>query len=282
MRARARFRWPSSEHFLTRQKVTPVISDAEGLTSAFMCTCRRMEGLTKDPPHFALLPTAHAMAGMPLCMFPDWFYNMTVHFRMHSTNADSNTQCFSCGKFRSDKGFLICPLCNAVQSLDPNITYFEMFDQDEKFELDLKDLEAKYKSLMKTLHPDLSHGKSMEEKENSAQLSALVTTAYSVLLKPIPRATYMLKLRGIRVEEEGTVTDSELIMEVMEIREALQSLPDRKTLEQLQKKATTRMDEWSEVFKSALKERNDTNAVGALQRMSYFGRVCEDINRELL
>lgn len=46
--------------------------------------------------------------------------------------------------------------------------------------------------------------------------------------------------------------------------------------------AMTRMGEWSEAFKSGLKDGDNTSAVGALQRMSYFGRVCEDINRELL
>ncbi|KAI5062100.1 hypothetical protein GOP47_0022639 [Adiantum capillus-veneris] len=208
---------------------------------------------------------------------------LTRHVQTLSTQTrTSKAQCWSCGRTKSEKGFLLCPSCNAVQAPDPDITYFEIFDQDQKFEMDLKDLETKYKSLMKRLHPDLTHGKSTEENENYAHWSALVTAAYTVLLKPVSRATYLLKLRGIHVEEEGTVTDSELIMEVMEIRETLQSKPTKDVLEQLNKQAMARMDEWSRAFKTALEEGNDTAAVGALQRMSYFGRVCEDINRELL
>ncbi|MCO5592114.1 hypothetical protein L7F22_046109 [Adiantum nelumboides] len=208
---------------------------------------------------------------------------MVKYAQMLSTQTSTDkTQCWSCGKSKSEKGFLLCPSCNAVQAPDPDVTYFEVFDQDSKFELDLKDLETKYKSLMKRLHPDLTHGKSTEEKEIYAHWSALVTAAYAVLLKPISRATYLLKLRGIHVEEEGTVTDSELIMEVLEIRETLQSKPAKDVLERLNKQAMARMDEWSRAFKTALEESNVTAAVGALQRMSYFGRVCEDIKRELL
>ncbi|MCO5558947.1 hypothetical protein L7F22_012538 [Adiantum nelumboides] len=109
-----------------------------------------------------------------------------------------------------------------------------------------------------------------------------------LLLKRLDRFLWVileqtqLKLRGIHVEEEGTVTDSELIMEVLEIRETLQSKPAKGVLESLNKQAMARMDEWSRAFKTALDESNTTAAVGALQRMSYFGRACEDIKRELL
>ncbi|MCO5558946.1 hypothetical protein L7F22_012537 [Adiantum nelumboides] len=117
---------------------------------------------------------------------------MVKHARMLSTQTSTvKTQCWCCGKSKSEKGFLLCPSCNAVQAPDPDVTYFEVFDQDPKFELDLKDLETKYKSLMKRLHPDLTHGKSTEEKEFYAHWSALVTAAYTVLLKPISRATYL-------------------------------------------------------------------------------------------
>ncbi|KAH7438427.1 hypothetical protein KP509_04G014400 [Ceratopteris richardii] len=214
---------------------------------------------------------------------PNYNATRTVSVRMDSSEVYAiKEECWACGKIKSGKNFLMCPFCNVVQPPNSDITYFDIFDQEQRFDIDLKDLEAKYKSLMKTLHPDLTHGKSVQEKEYYAQWSALVTTAYTDLLKPVSRATYLLKLRGIHVEEEGTVTDPDLITEVMDFREALQSMPDRKTLEELNKKASGRMDDWRAAFKAAFEEGNNTAAVGALQRMSYFGRVCEDINRELL
>lgn len=232
-----------------------------------------------DVRPFAFTSRSSTVAAMPSCITRSSHFSTKQHCGMTMT---TTTQCRSCGETKFNKCFLVCPSCNAVQSPDPAITYFQIFDQDPKYELDLKDLEAKYKSLMKKLHPDLSHGKSMEEKENSVQLSALVTTAYDELLNPVSRATYLLKLQGIHVEEEGTVNDSELIMEVMEIRETLESTPDKKTLERLHDTARARMDQWSNTFNTALKEGNNASAIGALQRMSYFGRVCDDIKRELL
>lgn len=153
-----------------------------------------------------------------------------------------------------------------------------MFGVDRKYELDTKDLEGKYKNLMKKLHPDLFHGKSPEEQANSAHLASVVTKAYTELLKPVSRATYL----GIHVEEEGTVNDPELIMEVMEIREKLEQTSDIKTLQQLCDKARMRMDEWVGSFTTAWKEGNVSAAIAALQRMSYFNRVFEDIRWKLL
>eukprot|EP00250_Pteridium_aquilinum_P008116 c17686_g1_i1 orf=1-870(-) len=239
-----------------------IVKDAPHPTAHFRgeCLCMKMVGLTKTTPNYGFL-SSHAMAQMPLCKSRGSYFSN--HIRMQSTEAVATTQCWSCGKPKSEKDCLICLSCNVVQAIDPAVTYFQIFNQEQQFELDLKDLEAKYKSLMKRLHPDLSHGKSTEEKKNYAQLSALVTTAYTELLNPVSRATYLLKLRGIHVEQEGTVNDSELIMEVMEMRETLQSLPDRKTLEQLYNMAMSRMDQWSKAFNTALKEGNDTAAVGA-------------------
>ena len=43
---------------------------------------------------------------------------------------------------------------------DGSIRNFIFLCRDQKYEMDPKDLEAKYKMLMKKLHPDLFHGKS--------------------------------------------------------------------------------------------------------------------------
>jgi uncharacterized protein YecT (DUF1311 family) len=47
---------------------------------------------------------------------------------------------------------------NALLYLDHQQLCFQC--RDQKYEMDHKDLEAKYKALMKKLHPDLFHGKS--------------------------------------------------------------------------------------------------------------------------
>jgi phage shock protein A len=46
--------------------------------------------------------------------------------------------------------------------------------------------------------------------------------------------------------------------------------------------ANERMMQWSNSFNNAFKEGNTALAISALQRMSYFGRLCEAIKRELL
>eukprot|EP00249_Psilotum_nudum_P016907 c26047_g1_i5 orf=213-1028(+) len=150
-----------------------------------------------------------------------------------AVQSENATNCWACGEQKIGKGCVICPSCNAAQYLDSSINYFQIFDLDAQYELDLKNLEVRYKNLMKKLHPDLHHGKTKEEQANSATLSAVVTTAYQDLSNPVSRATYLLQLQGINVEDEGTVTDPDLLMEVMEMRESLEETSNDTALKQL-------------------------------------------------
>lgn len=53
-------------------------------------------------------------------------------------------------------------------------------------------------------------------------MSNAVNTAYKTLLLPMERITYVLRRNGEEVGETEQVDDMELIMEVMEAREAIE------------------------------------------------------------
>ncbi|KAJ7570330.1 hypothetical protein O6H91_01G115600 [Diphasiastrum complanatum] len=146
-----------------------------------------------------------------------------------SSNLEGDVEgekCWSCGSNAPPGAFLLCPSCNAVQPLNPTVDYFEIFNMAKVYDLDLKELEKRYKGLQKKLHPDLFGLKSEREREYSAEQSAQVIKAYHTLLPPLSRATYMLHIQGIDVEEEGTVEDVDLLMEIMEMQEAVEATTD--------------------------------------------------------
>ncbi|CAM8994348.1 unnamed protein product [Rhodiola kirilowii] len=94
--------------------------------------------------------------------------------------------------------------------------------------------EGKYKDWQKKLHPDLVHSKSQKEKDYAAEQSSRVIDAYRKLENPLSRAIYMLKLKGIDVDEEQTISEPELLGEIMDIREAVEEAVDSQALTEIQ------------------------------------------------
>jgi len=199
-----------------------------------------------------------------------------------SANAqDSVIKCWACAKEAPDGPFLVCRSCKSVQPLDSSVNYFQIFNLEPGYDVSTNDLERKYKDWQKKLHPDLFQCNSEEEKENSAHQSAQVIKAYNVLLKPLSRAEYLLQLQGIPVDEEGTVTDPELLMEIMEVRESVEDANNADTLETLQSKIQAKLEECRTSFSAAYERHDFASAVSSVQKMSYYERVNEEIIKKL-
>lgn len=60
-----------------------------------------------------------------------------------------------------------------------------------------------------------------EEQEYADRQSTLVNKAYDALLKPVPRALYLMKLNGISLEELDVQLDEEFLLDVMDINEEI-------------------------------------------------------------
>ncbi|KAM3189064.1 hypothetical protein ACQJBY_067793 [Aegilops geniculata] len=185
-------------------------------------------------------------------------------------------ECWSCG---AKGAFLSCGSCRSVQPVDPAVDYFRIFGLG----YDVKDtnLEGKYKDWQKKLHPDLVHSKSEKERDFAAGQSALVIEAYRTLSKPLSRALYLLQLEGIHVDEEKTINDPELLMEMMEIRESVSEASDSQTLKKIQSQMRSKLETWSKSFQEAFDKRDFDGAVEATQRMRYYERAMEETVKKL-
>ncbi|XP_024398310.1 iron-sulfur cluster co-chaperone protein HscB homolog isoform X2 [Physcomitrium patens] len=124
-------------------------------------------------------------------------------------------KCWSCEETSTAAPFFVCSSCKAIQPLDHSMDFFQLLSVDTSYLQDSKILEKNYKQLQKFLHPDLSSGKSEREQDYSAEQSAQVIKAYYVLLDPLSRARYMLKLNGVDIDEEVTIHDPALLMEIL-------------------------------------------------------------------
>ena len=138
-----------------------------------------------------------------------------------------------------------CPKCSFISGMPSNIKYHEMFglpSTDNPFKVDDKQLTRRFRKLQQTVHPDAWSAKGevgvcrilnvpfqpialdspQEESSAAANLSSLVNHAFKTLQNPVLRAEHILREQGIDLSEsEQTLEDPELLMQIMESREAL-------------------------------------------------------------
>lgn len=93
--------------------------------------------------------------------------------------------CWSCQKARPSARCadnLFCGNCGSVQPPAPKCNYFELIGiSEEKFDLNLKELEQKYKALVRKLHPDqfMQHGtRPIEFSEVLRKASQIVVSSF--------------------------------------------------------------------------------------------------------
>jgi molecular chaperone HscB len=113
-------------------------------------------------------------------------------------------------------------------------TYFAMFSLPSKLTIDTVALERDFYNLSRRLHPDLYARKSAEEQAWSLRQSSLLNDAYRTLKDPVARTAYLLKLEGLRVEDENSETrdpaakqnrvPADLLEEVFELNMQLEEM----------------------------------------------------------
>jgi molecular chaperone HscB len=140
--------------------------------------------------------------------------------------------CWSCEKNAGDG--MLCAGCGAVQPPDRTADHFRVFGLPRKFDLDVADLERRYKEMTKVLHPDRFARADGRARRASLERSVQLNLAWRTLSQPVARAEYLLSLQGVAVgEPTGSMrserpdnratqpVDTALLVEVMELREAL-------------------------------------------------------------
>ena len=129
--------------------------------------------------------------------------------------------CWSCrGPVAARDPF--CATCGAVQP-PASLDAFARLGMPRAYDIDEAGLQRRYFDLQRRLHPDRFGAKSSRERALSQQQAAALNQAYETLKDPLDRAAELLRLAGraVRFAGQGTVDDPELLMEAMEMREAL-------------------------------------------------------------
>jgi len=133
----------------------------------------------------------------------------------------STTNCWHCGSPAEES--LFCRFCNILQRPTPD--YYQFFDLEPKLSLDLDDLQKRFYTLSRRLHPDLFLRASPMDRQFSLEATAILNDAYRTLRDPVARAEYVLKEQATETgAQKSKDAPPELLEEVFELNEALEEL----------------------------------------------------------
>jgi molecular chaperone HscB len=174
--------------------------------------------------------------------------------------------------------------------------HFEVLGLTRAYHVDAADMESRYLALQKETHPDRFAKALPKERMDAVVRNTELNDAYKILKNDIKRAEYLLKLEGIDLGEEKPqsttaatkqlVVDAKLLMEVMELREALaeaRSDDDEPKVAALTADVKTRrqvalkiVDEGFTAYEKGDKSKLDAIA-RALVSLRYYARFMEEV-----
>jgi molecular chaperone HscB len=165
--------------------------------------------------------------------------------------------------------------------VDFNKNYFEIFGLPVDYAVDLELLDDRFLDLQKQVHPDRFAAGTDHEKRLAMQWATLVNTANETLRSSLPRAIYVLGLRGVELEDNPTLPPA-LLMDQIELREQLESIEDGegglKELDAFLQKMQKTIKQVQAEFKEALDEDTD-KAERLVYELQFISKLMDSANR---
>ena len=203
---------------------------------------------------------------------------------MYATEA-APPPCWSCGAVGTPVGSSVfsCFECHAILPVDDRRCKFSLFQMEPAVVVDVAILEKRFRDLQKRLHPDKFSTKSKREQDISSSSSALVNVAYQTLRNPMERLKYVLSEAGIGVlsETSGSFGDPNLLMEIMELREQVESSRDTMELQGLQSMNQLEINATLEALNRHFEAREDASLGEASVRLQYLTKLDEEIDEAM-
>jgi molecular chaperone HscB len=167
----------------------------------------------------------------------------------------------------------------------PALTHYEFFPQTltegppphGRFAVDVRRLRAEFLQLQAHAHPDLQPP---ENKTRAQAMSARINEAYRTLIDPLMRANYLLSLRGVDIasDETAKVADTELLMLVLETREAIEEAESVEDLHGVSAENEERIAESTKILEDAFAADDLAAAKKEAIRLRYWVNIRQCLN----
>ncbi|GAA5857549.1 hypothetical protein JCM8547_009335 [Rhodosporidiobolus lusitaniae] len=220
----------------------------------------------------------------PVPCLPARSFHSTTPSRATTTSQTVYSTSSSCPQCGTPLPAVIAPVCPSCAHLlpppPPATTYFELFGLEPKYDVDLKALKRTFLQLQQKVHPDMFSGKGEVESWAKAW-SGRVNDAYKALVNDRERGEYLLSLRDVTIGEGDPVTDPELLMNIMETREALEEASTEDEVAQIRQQNADATKEAISSLSAALSANppdleTARNLVIELKYFSNIDTVCKE------
>ncbi|KAI1335006.1 Co-chaperone Hsc20 [Xylariaceae sp. FL0016] len=145
------------------------------------------------------------------------------------------------------------------------------------FAIDVRALRREFLALQAGAHPDM-HAAHLKLRAEAT--SARINEAFRTLEDPLRRAQYVLELRGLDVanDETAKVEDPELLMLVLETREAIEEAEEESDLDGLKGENEGRIRESVARLEEMFREDDLEEAKAETVKLRYWMNIRESIN----
>lgn len=163
-------------------------------------------------------------------------------------------------------------------------TDFALFGLPERFALDRAELDARWRRLQASAHPDKFAADGAAAQRVAMQWSVRINQAYRRLREPLARAAYLCELRGASIDAHGnTAMPGDFLTQQMVWREALDDAADASALESLQQQVRAaereRLDRVALLLDS---EAMPARAAEHVRALMFIERLRRDVEQRLV
>ena len=184
--------------------------------------------------------------------------------------------CWSC-KGPVEAGHPFCPTCEAVQA-PGQADHFSRLGLAVSFDLDVTALDKRYFEMQRQLHPDRFATHTSRERALSQLQATSLNEAYEALKDPLHRAEYLVHLKGKDVLPEGChlVNDQAVLMEAMELREALLEAETPEDVKAIAKRAGNDIDDCIARLSDLFANGDIEGACRLTTRLKYLRKLADE------
>jgi molecular chaperone HscB len=127
-----------------------------------------------------------------------------------------------------------CPQCSQILTITRHGDYFSFLGVPRKLNVDVSDLEQRFRTLSRQFHPDYFYNASPAERRASLERSSYLNDAYRTLKNPAARVEYLLGLEGFSARgadsaDGGSKVPAKLLEEVFALNEELDEVRELRT-----------------------------------------------------
>ena len=163
---------------------------------------------------------------------------------------------------------------------ESKLNFFDIFELDHSYNIDLKKLELKYLELMKSFHPDNFFDSN--KKKKAINLTKIINNAYKVLGNKRLVREYLLSKKGVFVNSsnDNVKPNVELLNRIFFYRESLEEFIHLSDFLKMENQVTTDLKNAYIEFDEFFDKNEYLDAGHKLLEIRYIEKVIEELKHK--